>query len=451
MKLVSTTLALGVSLAAAADPECSAQCGSEIGFVSSQGPELLIKYDGKQLHVPQHCRSEVCSELASDSASLEADVLRVKDDVGEMAAIEAGLVAGEATLFQNQAALQAFAASQAAENGALRKLIASLTARLGAVESTHAADHRALDGELGDLEVAYQAADDALQASVDAVAKMPGAPGAKGAKGDKGDQGDKGDPGLAATPAPTPVVARTRTTVGEAFLAADCDEITVEGAGYGDTNGVYAFRTGDRYDGGIAGSRYWCKGSNCEAGQFNLYNSWGWGIQNHWHHRYQNREFGPTINPFTEVREPGHYYSGRYPIPTFHCSKWRGGSNAPPAAKRSLAVGEAFLAAKCHEITVTGAGYGDTNGVYAHMTGERYDGGIAGSRYWCKGFNCEAGQFNLYNSWGWGIQNHWHHRYQNREFGTTINPFTEVREPNGPINHCGRYPIPTFHCSDFRE
>ena len=41
--------------------------------------------------------------------------------------------------------------------------------------------------------------------------------------------------------------------------------------------------------------------------------------------------------------------------------------------------------------------------------------------------------------------------YQNREFGDMIGPFTEVREPNGSIVHSGRYPIPTFFCSDYRE
>ena len=88
-------------------------------------------------------------------------------------------------------------------------------------------------------------------------------------------------------------------------------------------------------------------------------------------------------------------------------------------------------------------------GRYKRMV-RRYDGGIAGSRFWCKHHNCDAGQFNLYNSWGWGIQNSWHHRYQNRQFGDTINPFTEVRDPNGSLAHAGRYPIPEFYCSDYR-
>jgi hypothetical protein len=154
MKLYST-LALGVSLAAATDPECSAQCGSEIGFVSSQGPELLIKYDGKQLHVPQHCRSEVCSELTSDSAALKAQV---------------------AVLESAAATSQGAASSQLAVNAALRTLLADqaalieeLSARLATVAAVQQQDTARHEEQIAAVKRDTASADAALHAAVGAV------------------------------------------------------------------------------------------------------------------------------------------------------------------------------------------------------------------------------------------------------------------------------------------
>ena len=158
MKLYST-LALGVSLAAAADPECSAQCGSEIGFVSSQGPELLIKYDGKQLHVPQHCRSEVCSALTSDSAALKAQVTPLKAQVAGLAATS-----------------QSAASSQLAVNAALRTLLADqaalieeLSARLATVAAVQQQDAARHEEQLAAVKRDTASADAALHAAVGAV------------------------------------------------------------------------------------------------------------------------------------------------------------------------------------------------------------------------------------------------------------------------------------------
>lgn len=93
------TLALGASLAAA-DPECSAQCGSEIGFVSSQGPELLIKYDGETLTVPQHCRESDCTanaqavtELRAENAALQSALKLAQADASKALAIATQLKA----------------------------------------------------------------------------------------------------------------------------------------------------------------------------------------------------------------------------------------------------------------------------------------------------------------------------------------------------------------------
>jgi len=147
MKLYST-LALGASLAAAADPECSAQCGSEIGFVSSQGPELLIKYDGKQLHVPQHCRSEVCSKLTSDSAALKAQV--------------AGLESAASSQLAVNAALRTLLADQAA-------LIEELSARLATVAAVQQQDAARHEEQLAAVKRDTASADAALHAAVGAV------------------------------------------------------------------------------------------------------------------------------------------------------------------------------------------------------------------------------------------------------------------------------------------
>ena len=100
-------------------------------------------------------------------------------------------------------ALRTFATAQANENAALRSLIASLSARLGNVESTHAQDSSATDQEFKDLEAAYIAADTKLQDSIKAIALTPGPKGDKGEKGDKGDKGEKGESGETAPPAST--------------------------------------------------------------------------------------------------------------------------------------------------------------------------------------------------------------------------------------------------------
>ena len=79
------TLVLGVSLAAAADPpKCSARCGSEIGFVSLQGPELLISYDGDKLTVPQHCREEDCQAQAKEIADLKEMVKQMVTRINDL-------------------------------------------------------------------------------------------------------------------------------------------------------------------------------------------------------------------------------------------------------------------------------------------------------------------------------------------------------------------------------
>lgn len=65
-------LALVLAMGDAADPECSAQCGSEIGFVSSQGPELIVSYDGTELHVPGYCKLAQCGVLEQNAAQLKS-------------------------------------------------------------------------------------------------------------------------------------------------------------------------------------------------------------------------------------------------------------------------------------------------------------------------------------------------------------------------------------------
>jgi len=100
------SLVLGSTGLAAAAEICGARCGSEVGFTSSNGPELSISYDGARLTVPQHCREEDCATNAKEIAGLNAQV--------------AGLTT---------------------ENQALRQLVAAVQGRMGALETKQAADH----------------------------------------------------------------------------------------------------------------------------------------------------------------------------------------------------------------------------------------------------------------------------------------------------------------------
>ena len=109
------------------------------------------------------------------------------------------------------------------------------------------------------------------------------------------------------------------------FLASSCNEITVSGAGYEKTNGIYTRSTAGLPNGGDATYGYFCKGggTDCTAGVFNMYDSAGWGIQNTLHHRYYNGDAkSKWIRPFTTVRTGGgSSVDGVAPIPTFSCTK----------------------------------------------------------------------------------------------------------------------------------
>jgi hypothetical protein len=93
------------------------------------------------------------------------------------------------------AALRDFATNQAAENAALRKLIAALTTGLNSIKVTHDTDHGEQGSALKDLEDAYIAADTQLQASIQTIALTPGKDGADGKDGAQGERGATGATG----------------------------------------------------------------------------------------------------------------------------------------------------------------------------------------------------------------------------------------------------------------
>lgn len=134
----------------------------------------------------------------------------------------------------------------------------------------------------------------------------------------------------------------TETEPGQRFLATDCDAITIDGAGYGDTNGVYFHSVAGLPNGGDANYRYYCKASGCANGVINQWGStaYGWGVQVYNHHRYMNHEISTEIGPFTAIREPGASlsYAGAAPIPTLWCSDYHGPLLPPVGDRRRRAT-----------------------------------------------------------------------------------------------------------------
>ena len=143
-------------------------------------------------------------------------------------------------------ALETAMISQGQENAALRRLIASLATELSTLKTNTANNLQTLNNDMNNdidtLQLAYQAADDALQRDIASVSKMQGPKGdtgltgaqgiqgiqgiqgergeqgtqgetgeqgtqgeqgPKGDKGDKGDKGEQGDTPALTTPAPT--------------------------------------------------------------------------------------------------------------------------------------------------------------------------------------------------------------------------------------------------------
>ena len=233
------------------------------------------------------------------------------------------------------------------------------------------------------------------------------------------------------------------------FNAAECDEITVQNAGYEKANGVYIRSTDKLPLGGIASYGYFCKNNNCTAGVFNQWGrehntKYGWGIQVETHHRYYNELVSMHIYQFDRVRK-AEGIGGIYPIPNFYCSKHK------------YHYLHEFKASKCDEITVEGAGYKPSNGVYKRSKEKSLPKGYGDPRYgyFCKGINgndCYSGIFNQWGTtlFGWGIQNFGHHRYYNNYVSDTIrSPFTKVRLDHPSIS--GVPPIPSFYCSKYKS
>ena len=101
------------------------------------------------------------------------------------------LSTGTTSINKNHEAITSIAVAQAAENTALRALIADLSSKLSALATKHGEDIADSDS----ADAAFAAADLTLTNAINAVTKMAGPKGDTGADGAKGDQGAKGDTG----------------------------------------------------------------------------------------------------------------------------------------------------------------------------------------------------------------------------------------------------------------
>jgi len=101
------------------------------------------------------------------------------------------LSTGTASINKNHAAITSIAVAQAAENTALRALIADLSSKLSALATKQGDDIADSDS----ADAAFTTADATLTKAISAVTKMAGPKGDTGADGAKGDQGAKGDTG----------------------------------------------------------------------------------------------------------------------------------------------------------------------------------------------------------------------------------------------------------------
>ena len=87
------SLVLGSTGLAAAAEICGARCGSEVGFTSSNGPELSISYDGAKLLVPQQCREERCGAIEAQLTGVNQELSSLRAELGEMRQMQAGHIA----------------------------------------------------------------------------------------------------------------------------------------------------------------------------------------------------------------------------------------------------------------------------------------------------------------------------------------------------------------------
>lgn len=295
MKVLLVLVVVGTAGAART---CKARCGSQIGFLSNKGPDLMIEYDGSTLTVPQHCREETCTTLHLALAAQEA-----KNVVQE--ATNAAQAKSIASL---SATVQRMQAAQAAEATAVRGL-------LNALEKKH-------DLELADAIAKQTAAEQALQLAVeklDLQLNPPTPPPTPPTSAPTMAPTDA--PTVAPTSAPTPVPYEL--VKGTPFEASKCMEVQVSGGGaYGGTyamdagyNKKYPRNPDSQSEGGQPSF-----GKDHGDGRVYIEGHWGWGIGYLGHHRYYHCGSGGTIESCRTIR-PGLASS---PIPTLTCTKYLG-------------------------------------------------------------------------------------------------------------------------------
>jgi hypothetical protein len=156
------------------------------------------------------------------------------------------------------AALRDFATNQAAENAALRKLIAALTTGLNSIKATHDTDHGEQSSALKDLEDAYIAADTQLQASIQTIALTPGKDGADGKDGAQGERGATGATGAQGAAGELPsTVNRWKVTPN-----VRCSGTRGEGQFFLEKAFSTMSLVGDQHDEKVAWCQQWCESHN---------------------------------------------------------------------------------------------------------------------------------------------------------------------------------------------
>ena len=273
--------------------QCTARCGSEVGFIDGRGPDLFISYDGTTLTVPQHCREDTCTTLTKALAAQEVT----------NAAQAKKIAALSSTVQQMQA-------TQAAEATAVRAL-------LNALEKKH-------DMELADAIDKQTVAEEALKLAVeklDLQLNPPTPPPTPPTSAPTTAPTDA--PTVAPTPAPTPVPYELVKSTP--FEASKCMEIELSGGGTAGGAYPYDASYNKKYPrnpvsqsevGGLPSF-----GKDHGDGRLYIDQMHGWGIGYLGHHRYYNCGRSGTIESCRSIRNNG---MANAPIPTITCTKYLG-------------------------------------------------------------------------------------------------------------------------------
>ena len=90
-KLTHAVLLAALFQLCAAEAQCSARCGSEVGFTSSNGPDMFLSYDGARLTVPGYCRQASCDASEDKIAASGREIAALKAQLATMATAHTAL------------------------------------------------------------------------------------------------------------------------------------------------------------------------------------------------------------------------------------------------------------------------------------------------------------------------------------------------------------------------